>query len=67
MLLLLLLIIIIIVVIIIIVLMKNLRRTVEDEAMEVRKPWGECKIFVVDRTLRKRSTGALCCRGSNSN
>jgi hypothetical protein len=46
---------------------KTWRRTIEDEAMEMGKTWGEVKRLANNRTRWKSFTDALCSSGSNRN
>jgi hypothetical protein len=46
---------------------KTWRKTIEEEAMEVGKTWGEVKRLANNRTRRRSFTDALCPSGSNRN
>jgi hypothetical protein len=46
---------------------KTLRRTIEEEAMEMGKTWGEVKRLANNRTRWRSFIDALCSSGSNRN
>jgi hypothetical protein len=46
---------------------KTWRKTIEEEAMEVGKTWGEVKEAGYNRTRWRSFTDALCSSGSNRN
>jgi hypothetical protein len=43
------------------------RKTIEEEAMEMGKTWGEVKRLANNRTRWRSFTDALCSSGSNRN